>query len=85
MQSYLSEMLARERIADFRRDADRDRLAVLARVARRRRARGPKRAIVAHQPERAPAGGRDTEDHPPARAGGPTPPARARLSEGTPY
>jgi hypothetical protein len=55
MQSYLSEMLARERIADFRRDADRDRLAVLARVARRRRAGGPKRAIVAHQPERAPA------------------------------
>jgi hypothetical protein len=55
MQSYLSEMLARERIADFRRDADRDRLAVLARVARRRRASEPKRAIVAHQPERVPA------------------------------
>jgi hypothetical protein len=55
MQSHLTGLLARERIADFRRDADRDRLAAVARVARRRRVSGPKRAIVAHEPERAPA------------------------------
>jgi hypothetical protein len=55
MQSHLSGLLARERIADFRRDADRDRLVAVARGARRRRASGPKRALVAHQPERAPA------------------------------
>jgi hypothetical protein len=55
MQSHLSGMLASERIADFRRDADRERLAALARVARRRHASGPKRALVAHRPERAPA------------------------------
>jgi hypothetical protein len=54
MQSYLSELLGRERIADFRRDADRQRLAALARAARRRRrGNGAQRAIVAYQPGRS--------------------------------
>jgi hypothetical protein len=55
MQSYLSDLLGRERIADFRRDADRQRLAAEARAARRRRGNGPQRAIVAYQPERSAA------------------------------
>jgi hypothetical protein len=54
MQSYLSDLLGRERIADFRRDADRQRLAALARAARRR-GNGAQRAIVAYQPGRSAA------------------------------
>jgi hypothetical protein len=54
MQSHLSDMLGRERIADFRRDADRQRLAAVARAARRRRrGNGAQRAIVAYQPGRS--------------------------------
>jgi hypothetical protein len=55
MQSTLSEMLARERVADLHRDADRYRLAALARGGRRgRRARaGARRGLVARQPSRA--------------------------------
>ena len=56
MQSYLSELLGRERIADFRRDADRQRLATVARAARRRRrGNGSQRAFVAYQPGRSAA------------------------------
>jgi hypothetical protein len=55
MQSYLlSDLLGRERIADFRRDAERHRLAALARAARRRR-HGPQRPHVASRPEHSPA------------------------------
>jgi hypothetical protein len=56
MQSYLADMPARERIADFRRDADRYRLAALARAAARkaRRASGSRHAPVA-PPERVAA------------------------------
>jgi hypothetical protein len=56
MQSYLADMLARERIAEFRRDADRHRLAALARAAARkaRHAGGSRRAPVA-RPERVAA------------------------------
>jgi hypothetical protein len=56
MQSYLSDVLARERIAEFRRDADRHRLAALARAAARkaRHAGGSRRAPVA-RPERVAA------------------------------
>jgi hypothetical protein len=54
MQSNLTDLLARERIAEFRRDAARHRLAVLARqAARRSRRAAPRRAPVAHQPRRA--------------------------------
>ena len=59
MQTYFSDLLARERIAEFRRDADRDRLAAKVRGSRRaRRDRGasaPARVLVEHQPERAAA------------------------------
>jgi hypothetical protein len=56
MQSYLSELLGRERIADFRRDADRHRLATVARAARRRRrSNGSKHALIAYQPGRSAA------------------------------
>jgi hypothetical protein len=57
MQSYLSDMLARERIAEFRRDARRDRLAAVARAAarRRRRASGSRQGLVARQSERVAA------------------------------
>ena len=57
MQSYLSDMLARERIAEFRRDADRDRLAALARATARRsrRTSGQRQALIAHQPKRVAA------------------------------
>jgi hypothetical protein len=56
MQSYLSDLLGRERIADFRRDADRQRLAAEARASRRRRrGNGPQRATVAYQPGRSAA------------------------------
>jgi hypothetical protein len=56
MQSYLSDLLGRERIADFRRDADRERLAAVARTARRlRRTNGAQRAFVAYQPGRSAA------------------------------
>jgi hypothetical protein len=55
MQSYLSDLLVRERIADYRRDADRHRLAAVARKARRRRGNGAQHAIVAYQPGRSAA------------------------------
>jgi|GEM_PF-1760420 len=56
MQSYLSDLLGRERIADFRRDANRHRLAVLARAARKhRRTNGSQRALVAYRPGRSAA------------------------------
>jgi hypothetical protein len=55
MQSYISDLLGRERIADFRRDADRQRLAAVARAARRRRGNGAQRAFVAYQPGRSAA------------------------------
>ena len=57
MQSYLSDMLARERIAEFRRDADRDRLAALARAVARtsHSGRGSRRTLLARQPRRAAA------------------------------
>jgi hypothetical protein len=56
MQTYFSDLLARERIAEFRRDADRHRLAALARAAARkaRHAGGSRRAPVA-RPERVAA------------------------------
>jgi hypothetical protein len=54
MQSNLTDLLARERIAEFRRDAARHRLAVRARqAARRSRGASPRRAPVAHQPRGA--------------------------------
>ncbi len=57
MQSYLSEMLAHERVADLRRDADRYRLGALARATARRSRRGRagdrRRGVVARQPRRA--------------------------------
>lgn len=57
MQSYLSDMMARERIAEFRREADRDRLAALARASARRsrRASRSQRPLAAHQPKGAAA------------------------------
>lgn len=54
MQSNLTDLLARERIAELHRDAAHHRLAVLARqAARRSRRAAPRRAPVAHQPRRA--------------------------------
>jgi hypothetical protein len=54
MQSNRTDLLARDRIAEFRRDAARHRLAVLARqAARRSRRAAPRRVPVAHQPRRA--------------------------------
>jgi hypothetical protein len=55
MQSYLSDLLGRERIADFRRDAERHRLATLARAARRRRGNGTQRPQVAYRTEHSAA------------------------------
>jgi hypothetical protein len=55
MQSYLSDLLGRERIADFRRDAERHRLAAMARAARRRRGNGTQRPQIAYQPEHSTA------------------------------
>ena len=57
MHSNFSDMLARERIAEFRRDADRDRLAALARATARRsrRTSGQRQALIAHQPKRVAA------------------------------
>ena len=56
MQSYLlSDLLGRERIADFRRDAERHRLAAVARAARRRHRHSPQRPHVASRPEHSPA------------------------------
>jgi hypothetical protein len=58
MQTYFSDLLARERIAEFRRDAERDRLATTARASRRaRRHRGSAtaRVLVEHRPGRATA------------------------------
>jgi hypothetical protein len=56
MQSYFSDLLARERIAEFRREADRDRLAALVSEparASRRRARARQRMLVDRHPRRA--------------------------------
>jgi hypothetical protein len=57
MQSYLSDLLGRERIADFRRDAERHRLATVARAARRRRGsrNGTQRPQVAYRTEHSAA------------------------------
>jgi hypothetical protein len=55
MQSYLSDLLGRERIADFRRDAERHRLAAVARAARRRRGSGSQRPQVEYRPEHSAA------------------------------
>jgi hypothetical protein len=51
MQTYFSDLLARERIAGFRRDAERDRLAAAVGAARRaRRHRGSATARVLPEP-----------------------------------
>ena len=59
MQTFFSDQLARERIAEFRREADRDRLAAEARAWRRaRRDQGASeraQVLVEHQSERAAA------------------------------
>jgi hypothetical protein len=56
MYSDLSGMLAYERISEFHRAADRDRMAREARVARRsRRAGGSQRLVVVRQPKGATA------------------------------
>jgi len=49
MQTYFSDLLARERIAEFRREADHGRLAVLAREAAgngRQRGRARRRRVL---------------------------------------
>ena len=59
MQTFFTDLLARERIAEFRREAERDRLVAKVRAARRaRRHRGatPRtQVLVEHRPERAAA------------------------------
>jgi hypothetical protein len=56
MQSYLlSDLLGRERIADFRRDAERHRLVAVARAARRRRGHGAQRPRVEYRAEHSAA------------------------------
>ena len=56
MYSDLSGMLAYERISEFHRAADRDRIAREARAARRgRRAGGKQRLLVVRQPKGAAA------------------------------
>jgi hypothetical protein len=56
MYSDLSGMLAYERISEFHRAADRDRMAREARVARKsRRAGGSQRLVVVRQPKGATA------------------------------
>jgi hypothetical protein len=58
MQSYFSDLLGRERIAEFRREADRDRLAALIRDSgkvSRRRSRARQRLVVERHPRRAAA------------------------------
>jgi hypothetical protein len=59
MQTYFSDLLARERIAEFRREAQRDRLAALThpvtRTSRRRRSAARRRQLLEHQPKRATA------------------------------
>jgi hypothetical protein len=59
MQTYFSDLLAHERIAEFRRDAQRDRLVATARAARRARRRhgatARTRVLVEHQAGRAAA------------------------------
>jgi hypothetical protein len=58
MQSYFSDLLARERIAEFRREADRNRLAALIRESdspSRRRSRARQRMVARRHPRRAAA------------------------------
>jgi hypothetical protein len=59
MQTYFTDLMARERIADFRRDANRDRLAAKLRASRRARrnrsATARARVLAEHRPERATA------------------------------
>jgi hypothetical protein len=58
MQSYFSDLLARERIAEFRSEADRARLAALVRDATsesRRRPRGRQRTRTQRHARRAAA------------------------------
>jgi hypothetical protein len=58
MQSYFSDLLARERIAGFRREADHDRLAALVRESAgggRHRGRPRRRALVGRHARRAAA------------------------------
>jgi hypothetical protein len=58
MQSYFSDLLARERIAEFRREADRNRLAALIREpgsSSRRRNRARQRVVARRHPRRAAA------------------------------
>jgi hypothetical protein len=58
MQSYFSDLLARERIAEFRREADRSRLAALVRESAedsRHRSRARRRVLVGRHARRAAA------------------------------
>jgi hypothetical protein len=55
MYSDLSGMLAYERISEFHRAADRDRMVREARLARRSRRAGPQRLVVVRQPKGAAA------------------------------
>jgi hypothetical protein len=55
MYSDLSAMLAYERISEFHRAADRDRIAREARAARRSRRAGGSRLPVVRQPKGATA------------------------------
>jgi hypothetical protein len=55
MNSYLSDMLARERISEFHRAADRHRLASVARAARRSRRAGGSQRLLVVRPRRAAA------------------------------
>jgi hypothetical protein len=58
MQTYFSDLLARERIAEFRREAHQGRLAALAREADengRHRSRARRRVLVSRHARRAAA------------------------------
>jgi hypothetical protein len=58
MQTYFSDLLARERIAEFRREADHGRLAALVREAAengRHRGRARRRVLVGRHARRAAA------------------------------
>jgi hypothetical protein len=58
MQTYFTDLLARERIAEFRREADRARLAALVRESAedsRHRSHPRRRVLVSRQARRAAA------------------------------
>jgi hypothetical protein len=58
MQTYFSDLLARERIAEFRREAHQDRLAALVRESaqdNRHRGRARRRVLVGRHARRAAA------------------------------